>query len=580
VTVKAASLKQKPLSAKWRKLLRLIPGYDPFAQAEGYWFDVQAATNALEFFPECIKHVEGANAGEPFTLEPWEQCIVANLFGWKRKDNDARRFREVFIYLPRGNGKTAFVAAIAIYIFFCDKEAAQQDYIAAGEREQAGFLFRHIKGMVQQEPELMNRCRIYGGNAAAGQSKSLVREEDGSFLRVIAADGDTQHGGNTHLAVIDEVHVQKNRELFEAFRTSMAKKNRLQPLLIGITTADFARESLCNEWHGRACKVRDNGGDKSKPGYDPAFLPVIYETLRDEDWTDEKVWERANPNIDISVSREELRRECKEAQENPASENSFRRLHLNQKTEQDCRVIPMDQWEKCGYAVDPVAWREQMLVELMGRQCTAGLDLGSVSDLTALALLFGDDDEGYDVLPFFWTPEHNAHERERKDSVPYLAWVRQGFLTMNDGNETDYQLVRREINELGERYGIEIVAADRLFQGFQFCQDLIRDGFNVEAFGQGYVSMAAPTRRFLELVAAGKLRHGNNPVLRWMASNAATEQENAGNGDVLKFSKRKSPEKIDGIISTTMALGLRMKSDLSGNRSIYDRESRGFIEIG
>lgn len=548
-----ATVKRKPktLPAKWRKH---IPGYDPRAQSEGYWFDHDGAKEAIAFFAECVHHVEGATAGAPFALEPWQESIVANLFGWKNTTNDARRYRELFIYVPRGNGKTAMIAALAVYIFFCDKEAGQQCYIAAGEREQAGMLFRHVKGMVEQEPELKSRCRIYGGNAQAGQSKSLVREEDGSFLRVVAADGDTQHGGNTHLAIIDEVHVQKNRDLFEAFRTSMAKKNRLQPLLIGITTADFNRESLCNEWHARACRVRDNGGDKNKPGYDPAFLPVIYETDCEADWTDEKVWEQANPNIDVSVSREELRRECKEAQENPAMENSFRRLHLNQKTSQDTRCIPMDQWLECGQGADPVEWRKQKLEELKGQQCVAGLDLGSISDLTALALLFGNDTDGYDVLPFFWGPEENAESRERKDRVPYIAWARQGFLTLTEGNETDYKPIRQKVNELADQYGIIQVAADRLFQGVQFCQDLMRDGLNVVAFGQGYASMAAPTRRFLELVHSGKLRHGNNPVLQWMASNAASESD----GEILKFSKKKSTEKIDGVIATAMAIGLKM----------------------
>jgi phage terminase large subunit-like protein len=466
------------------------------------------------------------------------------------------------------------VAAIGLYVFFCDKEAGAQCYIAAGEREQAGKLFQHAKGMVLRESWMEESCRIYGGNASAGQSKSLVRNDDGiSYLRVIAADADTQHGGNTHFAVIDELHVQKDRDLVDVFRTSMSSQNRKQPLLVYITTADFARESICNEIHERACKVRD--GIVS----DPAFLPVIYEASRDEDWTSEATWRKANPNLGVSKSLDYMRRECKLAQENPAQENTFKRLDLNIKTEQDCRVIPMEQWERCGQNAEPRQWRERMLQELRGQQCTAGLDLGSVSDLTALALLFGNDDDGYDVLPFFWTPEQNAHKRERKDAVPYLAWVRMGFMTMTDGDETDYALVRRDIGNLGNQYGIEIIAADRLFQGAQICQNLLADGFNVEAFGQGYVSMAAPTRRFLELVAAGKLRHGNNPVLKWMASNAATEME-AGNGDILKFSKRRSPEKIDGIIATAMALGERMTHPVDGDRSIYDRENRGFIEIG
>lgn len=553
--------KYKLPTKAWQKLLRLVPGYDPFigtvydGQGDA-WFVPEAAQQAIDFIHECCHHVEGSMAGKPFLLEPWEQAIVANLAGWKRIDAQGRtirRYRECLIYVPRKNGKTPLIAALSLWVFFCDQEPGLQGYIAAGEREQAGKLFRHVKGMVQQEPELMSRCRIYGGNAAAGQSKSLVREEDGSFLQVIAADAGTQHGGNTHFAAVDELHVQKNRDLIDVLRTSMSSQNRSQPLLVLITTADFGRESICNEVHDRACKVRDG------IIVDPAFLPVVYEAARDDDWTSEEVWRKSNPNLCVSKSLDYMRRECKLAQENPAQENTFKRLDLNIKTEQDCRVIPMDQWERCGQDAEPREWRERMLRDCMGRQCTAGLDLGSVSDLTALALLFGDDEEGYDVLPFFWTPEANAHKRERKDNVPYLAWCRQGFITMHDGDETEYAAVRRDINELGERYGIEIIAADRLFQGMQICQDLIRDGFNVEAFGQGYVSMAAPTRRFLELVAAGKLRHGNNPVLRWMASNAATESENAGNGDVLKFSKRKSPEKIDGIIAATMGLGLMMR---------------------
>jgi phage terminase large subunit-like protein len=563
-------------SLKWQRLLRLIPGYDPFAQAGDCWFETKDAETALEFFPDCIRHVEGALADQPFILEPWQQCVVANLFGWKRKDSlgrVVRRYREVLLYLPRKSGKTPFASAIALLVFFNDREAGAQCYIAAGEREQAGMLFRQCRGMVEREPILAEACEIFGGNAAAGQSKSIVKP-DGSFLRVISADADTKHGGNTHLAIIDELHVQPNRELVDVFRSSMSSQNRKQPLLIYLTTADFAGPSICNEIHERACKVRDGIID------DPAFLPVIYEAPRDADWTDENVWRECNPNLGISKSIDYMRRECKLAQENPAQENTFRRLDLNQKTEQACRVIPMDQWERCGQGAEPRAWREEMMRRLAGKMCCGGIDLGSVSDLTALALLFGDDFNGFDVLPFFWAPEENAHKRETRDRVPYIAWSRQGFITLQDGNETDYQRVRADIGALGNRFSIHQLAADRLFQGAQLCQDLMRDGFNVLAFGQGYVSMAAPTRRFLELVAAGKIRHGNNPVLKWMAGNAATEEENGSSGPVLKFSKRKSNEKIDGIMASAMALGISMTATPESSVSVYERENRGFITIG
>jgi phage terminase large subunit-like protein len=566
----ATLVKPKPHkapAARWRNLLRLIPGYDPFAQSDRCWFDEKAAQRALDFFPEMLHHVEGALAGTPFVLEQWQQSVVANLFGWKTVDRhgrEVRRYRECLIYVPRKNGKTPLIAGVACYVFFCDREAGQQDYIAAGEREQAGMLFRQVKGMVNQEPELKDRCRIYGGTAAAGQSKSLVREQDGSFLRVVAAEGDTLHGGTTHLAVIDEVHVQKNRNLFDTFATSFASQNRASPLFIGITTADFNRESICNEWHDRACKVRDNGGDKMKPGYDPAFLPVIFETAIDEDWTDPKVWAKANPNLGVSVSLEYLERECQKAKENPAYQNTFRRLHLNQKTQQDQRAIDMELWE-----AGNVAYTEE---SLLGRECFAGLDMSSTTDVTAFVMLFPPKDEGekWKTICRFWIPEENAYARDRKDRVPYTAWLRDKWVIGHEGNRLDYDLVRRDIIELAKLYNIRTTGADP-WNATQLTLQLQGDGLKIELFQQGFKSMTAPTKELLAMLAGRQLAHAGNPVLRWMAGNLATEEDAAGN---LKPSKAKSTEKIDGCVSLIMARGVSMTN--TSGPSVYDK--RGFIE--
>lgn len=569
---------RKPPSAKWQKLLRLIPGYDPFAQSEGCWFDEAAAQKALDFFPEMLHHVEGALAGQPFVLEPWQQSIVANLFGWYRLDphgREVRRYRECLIYVPRKNGKTPLIAGVACYVFFCDLEAGQQDYIAAGEREQAGMLFRQIKGMVTQEPELKDRCRIYGGNAAAGQSKSLVREQDGSFLRVVASEGDTLHGGNTHLAVVDEVHVQKNRNLFDVFTTSMASQNRKNPLFIGITTADFNRESVCNEWHQRACAVRDNGGDKMKPGYDPAFLPVIYETGVDDDWTDPAVWRKANPNLGVSVSLDYLERECQKAKENPAYQNTFRRLHLNQKTEQDKRAIDMELWDLGGI----LKYTEE---SLSNRQCYCGLDMSSVSDVTAFIMLFPPitEREPWKTVCRFWIPEDAASKRDRKDRVPYRAWISQGLIiehkgTEDDvGNRLDYAKIRRDINDLSRKFNIQQIGVDP-WNATQLTLELQYDSLPVVLFQQGMKSMTGPTKELLAMLSGKQLAHNGNPVLRWMAGNLATEEDAAGN---LKPSKAKSTEKIDGMVALIMARGVSMTE--VKNACVFDRESRGFFTIG
>jgi phage terminase large subunit-like protein len=540
--------------AKWRKLFALIPGYDPFKDADGCRFDPDAAQLALDFFPECLRHIEGDLAGQPFTLEPWQQAIVACLFGWKQLDEQqriVRRYREVLVYVPRKNGKTPLVAGIGLLVLFTDGEIGQQDYIAAGDREQAALLFRHAKGMVELEPELDDRCDIYGGNAAAGQSRSIVIEEDGSFLRVISADAKTKHGGNMHLGILEELHVQPDRELYDVLRTATASKNRKQPLVAYVTTADFLRDSICNETYEYACKVRDG----IVPN--PRFLPVIFEAAAGDDWKAESTWRKANPNLGVSVSLDYLKAECLKAQETPAYENTFKRLHLNIRTEQDVRAIAMDKWNSCAADVaDPMAWRLAQLATLKNEHagCFAGLDLGSTSDLTALGLVFPRGSR-FVVLPYFWVPEEGARVREKRDRVPYGLWIKDGWIRQTGGNVTDYDVVRKDVNEIVANFWLRELAVDRLFQGAQLCTQLQGDGLPVVAFGQGFFSMAAPTKRILELILQGLWDHGGNPVLKWQASNAATEEDAAGN---LKFSKSKSSEKIDGIVASTMSLGRAM----------------------
>jgi phage terminase large subunit-like protein len=542
------------IPAKWRKLLLLIPGYDPFAMTTGCRVDPDAAQLAIDFFPECLRHIEGDLARQPFVLEDWEKAILANLFGWKRLDAKGRivrRYREAFLMVARKNGKTPFTAGIAIFVTFCEDELGQQNYIAAGEREQAGKLFRQAKGMVEQEPELMDRCRIYGGKAEAGQSRSIVIEEKKSFLRVISADAAGEHGGNTHLAIIDELHVQPTRELVDVLQTSFASENRKEPLFINITTAGHDRQSVCFEKYSYACKVRDNGGDPDKPGYDPAFLPVIYETPLEDDWTKEESWRKANPNLGVSVSLDYLRAECKRAQEIPDYENTFRQLHLDQWTQQAIRWLPFFKWLECGKTpVDPKA--------LEGRECYAALDLASTKDTVALVLLFPDDG-GYSLLPFFWVPEAEITRRSLAKTAPYATWVRHGFLKATGGDWCDYTIVEKDILDLHAKYPIRELAYDPK-EASMLAQKLIEAGLKLFAFEQSFKNYNEPVKLFEQLVGQGKLRHGNHPVMNWMAENVALDRNVAG----LRIpSKGKSGDKIDGIAAGVMALGRAMLNPAS-----------------
>jgi phage terminase large subunit-like protein len=525
-------------SSKWDELLQLNPGYDPFATADlkRYHFDADAAQRALDFFSECLTFTAGEWMGRPFLLQSWQQAIVANLFGWKCTDRKSggkalRRYREAFIYVPRKCGKSELAGGLGNLLTFADGEPAAHVYCAAADREQARLVFTAARTMVQAEPALACRARTY--------RDSIVVPDTGSVLKVVSAEAYSKHGINAHGIIIDELHAQPTRELVDVLVTSTGA--RRQPLVIFITTADFDRESICNEKHDYACKVRDGVID------DPSFLPVIYEALPGDDWTDPRTWEKVNPNLGISVSHEYLERECKRAQESAAYENTFKRLHLNMRTQQDVRWLTLESWDACSEpAIDPE--------QLAGRECYAGLDLSTTTDVTALVLLFPEDDGTITVLPRFWIPANNALKRERRDRVPYQAWVHLKLIEATAGNVVDYDIIRARINELGQRFRIQEIAVDP-WNATHIVSQLTNDGFEVVEFRQGFASMTAPTKELEKLVLGGKLRHGGNAVLRWMASNVAVETDAAGN---LKPSKKKSTERIDGIVAMIMALGRAM----------------------
>jgi len=561
--VRAVSSKRPLVSAKWRKLLRLIPGYDPFANCGECWFEPAIAQKAIDFFQECLTHVEGELAHKPFLLEPWQQSIVANLFGWQkldRKGRQVRRYRETLIYVPRKNGKTPLVAGICSYVLFCDNEPGAQIYSAAAEREQAALLYRHAKGMIENEPELLNRAKIFAG---VGHRSIVLRDDEASSYKVLSADADTKHGGNSHFVAVDELHAQPNRELIDVLQTSMASENRKQPLLAFITTADFDRESICNEKHDYACKVRDG------IIIDPSFLPVIYEALPDDDWKSPKTWKKANPNLGISVSLEYLERECKRAQETPTYENTFKRLHLNMKTEQDVLWMPIETWDTCGFH-DPLEWRQSMLnCTLAGETCFAGLDLSTTTDLCALTLWFPEQRV---AIPYYWAPHDNAEKREKRDRVPYVTWARQGWIELTEGDVVDYDVIRTRITDLTKTFRIKQFAIDR-WNATQLATQLQGDGADVVFFGQGFASMSAPTKELEKSILANRIQHGSNPVLRWNIKNAAAEIDAAGN---VKLSKKKSSDRIDGAIALIMAMGIADSAPIK-KPSVY--ESRGVLRV-
>jgi phage terminase large subunit-like protein len=534
-------------------LLREIPGYDPFATAApGEWFDPIAAQRALDFFPECLKHVEGEKAGQPFVLERWQQAVVANVFGWKRKDG-RRRYRQVFVFVPRKNGKTFLAAGLLTYILFCDPEPGAKIYGAAGEYGQACLVFDAARGMILQEEELNGRCKIYNG-----QSKSITIEDKFRAYRVVSGDrldiSKNKHGFNPHAYVIDELHTQSCTELVDTFETATGA--RREPLGLYLTTSDYEREgSVCNEKHEYASSVRDG------VVHDSAFLPVIYEASVDDGWKDPATWRKANPNVGVSISREYLEAQCKKAIEIPRFENTFKRLHLNLRTEQEHRWVPMDHWEACAAVV--------RLEDMAGRRCCGGIDLAKTSDMTGLVLAFPhDDDVGCTIVPFFFMPKDGIDKNSKRDKVDYRRWAAQGLLELTPGNVTDYNFVKHRMRELIKVYDVQEWPYDP-HNASQFATDMQDEGAEMVEFRQGFLSMNEPSKEFERLVVSHQLRHPNHPILNWHARNVCIKEDAAGNIKPIK-TPRGLGKRVDGIIAAIMAIARAQA--MPSNVSVYENQ--------
>ncbi len=548
--------KEIVISDTWLSRFKLIPGYDPAASAgEGEHFDAQAADDAIEFVETCCHHVKGrwarGNSNETLLiLQDWQRAVIGCLFGWKRADR-TRRYREALIFIPRKNSKTTMAAAIVCIVAYLDDEPGAELYSLGDEREQARFCFQVVAGMIALDPDLASRAEVF--------KYSVVFYNGRGAYQAVSADAGHKHGSHPHLVINDELHVHRSADLTTAMSSGMGARD--QPLLIHLSTSDWERPgSICNEKHDYASKVRDG------IIADSSFLPIIYEASRDDDWTDAATWAKANPNLDVSVSREFIARECKRAQDAPSNENEFKRLQLNIRTEQAVRWLPMDKWDACEVVCDDE--------ELLGKSCTAGLDLSATSDITALVLLFDLENGVRRLLCFFWVPEAQLLNQRNPNREAYQEWVKAGALRTTPSDMIDYAFVRRDINQIGEQYKVTDLAIDRLFQGAQLANELgEKDGFEVTGFGQGFLSMAAPTLEFERLILSGKLDHGGNPVLRWMAANAVVKYDEAG---CMKPNKAKSSGKIDGIVCAVMALGRAMVQDEPGE-SVYER--RGAIVL-
>jgi phage terminase large subunit-like protein len=498
-----------------------------------FWFDEKAAARVLRFFRQHVRHVDGRGfAGKPFIPEPWQERILRDVFGWKRTADDTRRFRTVYLEVPRKNGKTTLAAGLALYLLLCDGEDRPQVYSAAGDRAQARICFESATGMVQKDKRLTDQAKCW--------KHRITGESLGGFYTAVSSEAYSKHGFNASGIIFDELHVQPDRDLWDVLTTSTGA--RKQPLTIAITTAGHDRSTICWELHNRSLRSME------RPDEDPAFYGVVYGAAPEDDWTDEAIWRKANPNLGVSISLDYLREACDAAQRSPDAENTFRNLHLNQWTEQAVRWLPMHAWDKCAEAFTAE--------DMEGQTCFGGLDLASTRDTNSFSLVFPQDDETFRVLNWYWAPEDSVTARAEQDRREVLNWGRKKLLTLTEGNVAHFGRIARDIVELCNRFDVRKIAFDGAGPAAALVQQLEELGIDNERlvrFPQTIMQFSGPSKHLETLVCSHRIHHNGDPVLRWMVGNVSIKRDA---NDNIRPDKDKSSDKIDGVVALIQGLAL------------------------
>jgi len=516
----------------------------------GLHFDAGEGQLAIDFF-SLLKHSKGEWAGQVLHLEPWQQFVVWNLFGWRREDG-TRRFRTAYLEVARKNGKSTMAAGIGLYLLVADGEPGAEVYSAATKRDQARITHSEATRMVKSSPSLRKRLTVFKDN--------IHIQDTASKYEPLSSDYNSLDGLNIHGAIIDELHAHKTRDLWDVLET--ATGSRRQPLMFPITTAGYNRETICFLQHEYTEKILDGVVQ------DDSFFGIIFTLDEGDDWEDEGCWIKSNPNLGVSKKLDDMRRKATRAKEMPSALNAFLRLELNIWTQSETKWINLAHWTACAKAVDADGLR--------GRTCYGGLDLSSNIDVSAFVLVFPPQAEGddYQTLCRFWIPQEAMVERSRRDRVPYLTWVRQGFITATEGNVIDYAWILHQIDQDMQTYDIKEIAFDR-WGATKIQTELMDRGgedFMVQ-FGQGFVSMSPPMKELERLILEHKLAHGGNPVLAWMANNLVARVDPAEN---IKPDKEKSIERIDGMVALIMALDRALRHE-PRKPSVY--EQRGLTVV-
>lgn len=496
-------------------------------------FDVERASHICRF-TELLPHIEGQWARQRLriTLEPWQVFILTTVFGWVDEAGH-RRFRTAYVEVPRKNAKSTMSAAVGLYGLTADDEPGAQIYSAATTRDQARIVWRTAKAMVERTPGLQQRFGV------ATSVSSIYVEDQASLFQPLSRDQGGNHDGyNVHVAIVDELHAHKTRDIWDVLETATGARE--QPLIWAITTAGFNRAGICYQVRRLAVKYLDRSVDE----VDETFFGIIYTLDDGDDWTDPRSWQKANPNWGVSVDPDDIERKARQAMQMASFTNNFLTKHLNVWVNADTAWMDMQAWERCEDT-------DLSPDDFVGEDCVAALDLASKVDVAANIKIFrrfiGGLEHFY-VFSRFYLPEEAA---EGGVNSHYAGWARAGYMTLTPGNIIDFAYIEDDIIQDVGRFAVSEVAYDP-FQATYLATRLMDAGVNVVEYRNIVKTMSEPMKMLEALVLAGRLHHDGNPVMTWMISNVVAHLDAK---DCI-FPRKEQPEnKIDGPVALIMALG-------------------------
>jgi phage terminase large subunit-like protein len=521
------------------------------------------ARAAIAFIEECCVHTIGKWDGQPFILVPWQREFIYDVFS--NVDKRGRRLtRRAFLQIARKQGKSEAAAAVALYLLTADNEASPQIYNAAQDRDQASLVFDVAAQMVARSEPLRNICKVIPS------TKRIICPENNGVIRAIASDAAGSHGFNASGIIFDEFHTQRSRDLYDVLSTSTSARE--QPLIFMITTAGFDKNNgPCFEVYNYAKGVISGDiVDQSFVGRVYEVPPATsFETLAEQDENgdfvrEKDLWTLANPSLvgmpGGFVRPDEMRRAVTEALHLPRARNHVLNLHFNVWTDASEAWLDSATW-------DANAGLGRIDADLEGREFYGALDLSHTQDFTAWCLLFPPEDEhgAFDVLWRFWIPEDAIIRRG--DMAPTLReWERAGFVNVCPGDVVDHRDVEAQVLRDCETFHMREIAFDR-FHAYPMVSSL-QERFpeQLADVGQTYRFLNGPAKELERLLAEGRFHHGGNPVMRWMASHCVVE---TNQDDMIRPSRKRSADKIDGVLAACMALERAMANADDGEISFY-----------